>query len=96
MHSKSSTSWKNDDANSEIEVPKERSISPEKRQKMDYDWYNDITMEYQKIINLLENGVALNASNQLSKFRTKNVLKLIMNQKEHTLLIDKLLLKHQC
>ena len=37
-----------------MEVPKERYISPEKRQKMDYDWYNDITMEYQKIINLLE------------------------------------------
>ena len=29
-------------------------------------------MEYQKISNLLENEVALNASNQPSKFRTKN------------------------
>ena len=29
-------------------------------------------MEYQKTANLLYNGVALNASNQPSKFRTKN------------------------
>ena len=29
-------------------------------------------MEYQKIADLLDNGVALNASNQPSKFRTKN------------------------
>ena len=29
-------------------------------------------MEYQKIANLLENGATLNASNQPSKFRTKN------------------------
>ena len=29
-------------------------------------------MEYQNITNLLDNGVALNASNQPSKFRTKN------------------------
>ena len=29
-------------------------------------------MKYQKIANLLDNGVALNASSQPSKFRTKN------------------------
>ena len=29
-------------------------------------------MEYQKIANLLENAVALNASNQPSKFRTRD------------------------
>ena len=29
-------------------------------------------MEYQKIVNLLDNGATLNASNQPSKFRTKN------------------------
>ena len=29
-------------------------------------------MEYQKILNLLDNGVSLNALNQPSKFRTKN------------------------
>ena len=29
-------------------------------------------MEYQKIANLLDNGVAVNASNQSSKFRTKS------------------------
>ena len=38
-------------------------------------------MEYQKIANLLDNGVALNgtafnASNQPSKFRTKNWVKI--------------------
>ena len=29
-------------------------------------------MEYQKIANLLDNGVALNTSNQPSEFRTKH------------------------
>ena len=29
-------------------------------------------MEYQKIANLLDNEIALNASNQPSKFRTRN------------------------
>ena len=29
-------------------------------------------MEYQKIVNLLVNGVAFNASNQPSEFRTKS------------------------
>ena len=32
-------------------------------------------MEYQKIVNLLVNGAAFNASNQPSKFRTKIGLK---------------------
>ena len=32
-------------------------------------------MEYQKIVNLLDSGAALNTSNQPSKFRTKNGLK---------------------
>ena len=43
-------------------------------------------MEYQKIVNLLDNEVALNASNQPSKFRTKNCIEI--NNEEHTLLID--------
>ena len=34
-------------------------------------------MEYQKIINLLDNGVALNASNQPSKFRKKKWVDII-------------------
>ena len=29
-------------------------------------------MEYQKVANLLDNEVALNASNKRSKFRTRN------------------------
>ena len=45
-------------------------------------------MEYQKIANLLNN-----ASNQPSKFRTKNGLKKNMNQEEHILLVVILNLK---
>ena len=33
-------------------------------------------MEYQKIENVLENGVAFDALNQPSKFRTKNWIKI--------------------
>ena len=46
-------------------------------------------MEYQKIAKLLDN-----ASNQTSKFRTKNWVEII-DEGEHTLLLDKLILKHQ-
>ena len=34
--------------------------------------YNNIITEYQKITDLLDSEVALNASNQPSKFRTRN------------------------
>ena len=34
---------------------------------MNYDWYNNLILEYQKMINVLDN-----TSNQPSKFRTKN------------------------
>ena len=37
------------------------------KQTINYGWYNNIIMEYQKIANLLDN-----TSNQPSKFRTKN------------------------
>ena len=47
-------------------------------------------MEYEKVAHLLDN-----TSNQPSKFRTKTWVEM-MNQEEHTLLIDKLILKHQC
>ena len=47
----------------ELEIPKEKYISPEKRQQI-IDELNK--MEYQKIINLLDN-----TSNKPSKFRTK-------------------------
>ena len=47
----------------ELEIPKERYISPEKRQQI-IDELNK--MEYQKIINLLDN-----TSNKPSKFRAK-------------------------
>ena len=48
-------------------------------------------MEYQKIINLLDN-----TSNQPSKFRTKNWFEIMMNQEEHAILIAKSNLKLQC
>ena len=34
---------------------------------MNYDWYNNLILVYQKMINVLDN-----TSNQPSKFRTKN------------------------
>ena len=57
--------------NDEIEITKERHISPYKK-TTNYWWIkiSIIIMEYKKIINLLDN-----TSNQLSKFRTKIGLK---------------------
>ena len=58
----------------EMELPKKRYISPEKRQqiidKLRLILINNMIMECQKIINSLGN-----TSNQLSKFRTKIGLK---------------------
>ena len=48
-------------------------------------------MEYQKIINLLDN-----TANQPTKFRTKNWVKKIMMQVERTTPIVKFKLKLQC
>ena len=62
-------SSKTEDTRSHAEIPKERRISPEKRhyviEKLRLICY--IIMEYQKVINLLDN-----ATNQLFKSRTKN------------------------
>ena len=49
-------------------------------------------MEYQKIANLIDDD----ASNQPSKFRTRNWFEIMMNQEEHIMLIVKLSLKLQC
>ena len=51
-------------------IPRERYIPPEKRQKTidDLNKYNNAIMEYQKIINLLDD-----TSYEPSKFRTKKV-----------------------
>ena len=52
------------------EIPKEINISPEERQKIYWQSkinFNSIIIEYQKIINLLDN-----TPNQPAKFRTKN------------------------
>ena len=52
------------------EMPKEKYMSPEERQKIIDNLrsvYNSIIMEYQKIINLLNK-----TPNQPTKFRTKN------------------------
>ena len=46
-------------------------------------------MEYQKIANLIDEG----ASSQPSKFRTKNLVEIMM---KHIMLIVKLSLKLQC
>ena len=48
-------------------------------------------MEYQKVIHLIEN-----TSREPSNFKTKIVLKSMMNQKEHTILNVKSNLKLQC
>ena len=48
-------------------------------------------MEYQKIINLLDNP-----SNQLSKFRTKNSVEKIMTHMKQKTVAVKLDLKLQC
>ena len=48
-------------------------------------------MEYQEIINLLENSL-----NQPSKFRTENWSEQMTYQEEHTILIFKSNLKPQC
>ena len=49
------------------------------------DQYDNIIMEYYKIITLLDN-----TSKQLSEFRTKNWVEIMMNQEEHAILIVKL------
>ena len=49
---------------SEIKMTKKRNIPLEKRQQVIDNWYNFIIMEYQKIINLLDN-----TTNQPSKLR---------------------------
>ena len=57
--------------NDEVEPPKKDTYLQKKGNKllMNWGWYNNIIMEYQKTANLLDNGVA---SNQPPKFRTKN------------------------
>ena len=53
---------------------KSRYISQKKDNKLliNESYHNVIIMEYKKIENLLDNEVALSASNQPSKFRTRN------------------------
>ena len=73
MHQKKSLSCsQNDGVNSEIKEPKKNTYLLKKDNKlmMNQGQYNNRIMEYQKILNLLDN-----ASNQPSKFRTKNGLK---------------------
>ena len=48
-------------------------------------------MEYQKIANLIDS-----ASNQPSKFRTKNGVEINDESREHTMLIAKSNLRRQC
>ena len=68
---KSTKELPNDEKEVDVEraTPKKRYISPEGKKKllMNYGWYNNTKMEYQKIANLLDR-----TSNQSSKFRTTN------------------------
>ena len=50
-------------------------------------------MEFQKIVNFI--GIPSH-NKDLPRFVTKNGLKFMINQKEITMLIKKLGLKHQC
>ena len=50
-------------------------------------------MEFQKITNFLDTA---SDDKDLPRFLTKNGLKFMINQKEITMLIKKLGLKHQC
>ena len=50
-------------------------------------------MEFQKITNFLD---VTSDNEDLPKFATKNGLKFMTDQKETTMLIKKLELKHQC
>ena len=66
-------------SNDETEVdvaratPKKRYITQEERQQIIGELrFNNIIMEYQKIENLLDHKIVLNASNKPSKFRTRN------------------------
>ena len=53
--------------------PKKRYVSPEERQQIINELrLHNIIMEYQKIVNFLEN-----TSNKLSEFRTKNWIEII-------------------
>ena len=56
---------------------------------------NKLLREYPKIANLLDNEVAPGAPDKLSKFRTRNWVKINDNIKDN-LLINKLDLKQQC
>ena len=55
-----------------------------------WDLYNTIIMEYQKVISLLDN-----TQNQPTAFRTKNLVGIMMDHIEHTILIVKLHSKFQ-
>ena len=53
-------------------------------------------MEYQKMVNLLGSGAALNISNQPSKFRTKNWVE-INDESRGTYSVNRqLIIKNQC
>ena len=70
----SETVTKENDKEMPKEVPKKKKIYVSRR-KTDNYWkfkinYNSLTMDYQKITNLLDN-----TTNQPTKFRTKNRLK---------------------
>ena len=70
-------------------------ILSEKRQQIidDLKNFERIKTEFQEIVNLLD---TTSDDKDLPRFVTKNGLKFMINQKEITMLIKKLELKHQC
>ena len=60
---------------------------------MTLNCFERIKMEFQKLVNLLD---TTSDDKDLPRFVTKNGLKFMINQKEITMLIKKLELKHQC
>ena len=70
-------------------------ILSEKRQQIidDLKNFERIKTEFQEIVNLLD---TTSDDKDLPRFVTKNGLKFMINQKEITMLIKKLGLKHQC
>ena len=72
---KSTKEWSNHETEVDVAraTPKKRYITQEERQQIIGELrFNNIIMEYQKIENLLDHKIVLNASNKPSKFRTRN------------------------
>ena len=72
---------------------KQKKVKENKEIKAEKLILSCIKTEFQKIVNFLD---TTSDDKDLPNFVTKNGLKFIINQKEITMLIKKLELKHQC